>query len=47
MSVSRSLSIPRQGLALALRMPQSVTVLVDGKRVATDTTAPAQATKIA
>ena len=40
MSVSRSLSIPRQGLALSLRLPQHVTVLADGKRLAADTTAP-------
>jgi uncharacterized protein YabE (DUF348 family) len=44
LSVSRSLAIPRQGLAVALRLPQHVTVLVDGKRVATDTTAPDVAT---
>src|SRR5205807_6365678 len=44
MSVSRSLAIPRQGLALSLRLPQHVTLLVDGKRLATDTTAPDVAT---
>jgi len=40
MSVSRSRSIPRQGLAVSLRLPQEVTVLVDGRRVTTSTTAP-------
>ena len=39
-SVSRSRTIPRQGLALALRLPQQVTVLVDGRRLTTQTTAP-------
>jgi uncharacterized protein YabE (DUF348 family) len=40
LSASRSLSIPRQGLSLAVRLPQHVTVLVDGRRTARDTTAP-------
>jgi uncharacterized protein YabE (DUF348 family) len=40
MSVSRSLTIPRRGLALSLRLPQHVTLLIDGKRLTTDTTAP-------
>ena len=40
MSVSRSLAIPRQGLALSLRLPQHVTLFVDGKRLTTQTTAP-------
>jgi uncharacterized protein YabE (DUF348 family) len=44
MSVSRSLAIPRQGLALSLRLPQHVTLLVDGKRLPTVTTAPDVAT---
>jgi uncharacterized protein YabE (DUF348 family) len=44
LSVSRSLSIPRQGLSLALRLPQHVTVLVDGRRIAITTTAPDVAT---
>ena len=39
-SVSRSHTIPRQGLAVALRLPQQVTVLVDGRRLTTQTTAP-------
>jgi uncharacterized protein YabE (DUF348 family) len=40
LSVSRSRAIPRQGLALALRLPQQVTVLVDGRRIPARTTAP-------
>jgi uncharacterized protein YabE (DUF348 family) len=40
LSASRSLSIPRQGLSLSLRLPQVVTVLVDGKRELRRTTAP-------
>lgn len=40
LSVSRSRSIPRQGLSLALRLPQHVTVLVDGRRRSVMTTAP-------
>jgi uncharacterized protein YabE (DUF348 family) len=40
LSASRSLSIPRQGLSLQLRLPQHVSVLVDGKRRTTNTTAP-------
>jgi resuscitation-promoting factor RpfB len=40
LSASRSLSIPRQGLSLQLRMPQRVTVLVDGKRHTVRTTVP-------
>lgn len=40
LSASRSLSIPRSGLALQLRLPQHVTVLVDGHRKVRDTTAP-------
>jgi resuscitation-promoting factor RpfB len=47
LSVSRSRAIPRQGLALALRLPQRVTVLVDGRRLATDTTAPDVTTLLA
>jgi uncharacterized protein YabE (DUF348 family) len=39
-SASRSLSIPRQGLSLQLRLPQHVTVLVDGRRTSRLTTAP-------
>src|SRR3954452_20258051 len=44
MSVSRSLAIPREGLALSLRLPQHVTLLVDGKRLPMQTTAPDVAT---
>lgn len=40
LSASRSLSIPRQGLSFAIRLPQHVTVLADGRRTTTDTTAP-------
>ena len=40
LSVSRSLTIPRSGLALSVREPQRVTVLVDGHRKVTHTTAP-------
>jgi len=47
MSVSRSLAIPRQGLALSLRLPQHVTLLVDGKRLTTQTTAPDVTTLLA
>jgi len=43
-SVSRSLGIPRTGLALSLRLPQQITVLVDGRRIVTTTTAPDVAT---
>jgi uncharacterized protein YabE (DUF348 family) len=39
MSVSRSKSIPRSGLAFELRIPQHVTVLVDGRRLSRVTTA--------
>src|SRR5206468_3884433 len=39
-SASRSLSVPRQGLSLAVRLPQHVTVIVDGRRLTTTTTAP-------
>ena len=38
MSASRSASIPRDGLSLQLRLPQHVTVLVDGKRKSRVTT---------
>jgi uncharacterized protein YabE (DUF348 family) len=38
-SASRSQSIPRKGLTLQLRLPQHVSVLVDGKRKTTVTTA--------
>src|SRR3954465_8663113 len=47
MSVSRSRTIPRQGLSLALRLPQQVTVLVDGRRISTLTTAPDVTTLLA
>jgi uncharacterized protein YabE (DUF348 family) len=40
LSASRSLSIPRQGLSFTVRLPQHVSVLVDGRRLTTDTTAP-------
>ena len=40
LSASRSLAIPRQGLSLQLRLPEHVTVLVDGKRRTRVTTAP-------
>ena len=40
LSASRSLAIPRSGLSLQLRLPQHVTVLVDGKRKVRETTAP-------
>jgi uncharacterized protein YabE (DUF348 family) len=40
LSASRSLAIPRSGLSLSLRMPQRVSVLVDGHRRTTRTTAP-------
>ena len=39
-SVSRSASIPRSGLKLELRIPQHVTVLVDGRRLSPVTTEP-------
>lgn len=39
-SASRSESIGRQGLSLAVRMPQRVTVLADGRRSVRMTTAP-------
>jgi uncharacterized protein YabE (DUF348 family) len=39
-SASRSLGVPRQGLSLAVRLPQHVTVIVDGHRLTTTTTAP-------
>jgi uncharacterized protein YabE (DUF348 family) len=39
MSVSRSQLIPRRGLSLQVRLPQHVTVLVDGRRKARVTTA--------
>jgi uncharacterized protein YabE (DUF348 family) len=44
LSASRSLSLPRQGLSLAVRLPQHVTVVVDGHRLTTSTTAPDVAT---
>src|SRR3954451_8636320 len=47
MSVSRSLAIPRQGLALSLRLPQHVALLVDGKRLTAQTTAPEVTTFVA
>ena len=40
LSASRSLTIPRQGLSFAVRLPQHVTVLADGRRTTTNTTAP-------
>lgn len=40
LSVSRSMTIPRSGLSFDVREPQRVTVLVDGKRLVTETTAP-------
>ncbi|MBV9099006.1 MAG: DUF348 domain-containing protein [Frankiaceae bacterium] len=40
LSASRSLSIPRQGLSLTVRLPQHVSVLIDGRRLTTNTTAP-------
>lgn len=40
MSVSRSEAIPRAGLSFELRLPQHVTVLVDGRRLSRVTTAP-------
>ncbi|HEU5034712.1 MAG TPA: ubiquitin-like domain-containing protein [Mycobacteriales bacterium] len=40
LSASRSLAVPRRGLSLQLRLPQHVTVLVDGNRHVADTTAP-------
>jgi uncharacterized protein YabE (DUF348 family) len=40
LSASRSLSIPRQGLSLTVRLPQHVTVLADGRRRTAQTTAP-------
>lgn len=43
LSASRSLTIPRSGLSLAVREPQRVTVLVDGRRLVTHTTAPSVA----
>lgn len=39
LSASRSLGIPRAGLALAVRTPQRVTILVDGRRIVRTTTA--------
>jgi uncharacterized protein YabE (DUF348 family) len=39
-SASRSTAIPRSGLSLAVRTPQRVTILVDGRRVVHTTTAP-------
>src|SRR3954451_13149199 len=39
LSASRSASIPREGLSLQVRLPQHVTVLVDGKRKTRVTTA--------
>ena len=44
LSASRSLSIPRQGLSIGLRLPQHVTVLADGRRRTVLTTAPTVAT---
>lgn len=38
-SVSRSSAIPREGLSLEVRTPQTVNLLVDGKRQAVQTTA--------
>ena len=40
LSTSRSLSIPRQGLLLTIRMPQRITVLSDGRRYIKTTTLP-------
>jgi uncharacterized protein YabE (DUF348 family) len=40
LSASRSLTIPRKGLTFAVRLPQHVTVLVDGRRTSLETTAP-------
>jgi len=40
LSVSRSQPIPREGIALVVRTPQTVDVLVDGQRREVDTTAP-------
>jgi uncharacterized protein YabE (DUF348 family) len=40
LSASRGLSIPRAGLSLDIREPQRVTVLVDGHRLVSHTTAP-------
>jgi resuscitation-promoting factor RpfB len=40
LSASRSLTIPRQGLSFAVRLPQHVTVLADGRRTTVETTAP-------
>lgn len=40
LSASRSLTIPRQGLSFAVRLPQHVTVLADGHRTTLETTAP-------
>lgn len=40
MSASRSLPIPRRGLSLQVRLPQHVSVLVDGTRQTRRTTAP-------
>ncbi|HET7529992.1 MAG TPA: ubiquitin-like domain-containing protein [Mycobacteriales bacterium] len=40
LSASRSETIPRHGLSLQLRLPQHVTVLVDGRRKTSVTTAP-------
>lgn len=40
LSSSRSLGIPRSGLDLTVRLPQRVTLLVDGKRIVRETTAP-------
>jgi uncharacterized protein YabE (DUF348 family) len=47
LSASRSESIPRSGLSLSLRLPQHVTVLVDGKRRIHLTTAPTVAALLA
>ena len=47
LSASRSLSLPREGLSLAVRLPQHVTIVVDGRRVTTETTAPDVATLLA
>ena len=44
LSASRSRSIPRSGLSLRLRLPQRVTVLVDGHRKVRMTTAPTVST---
>ncbi len=44
LSVSRGMTIPRTGLSFDVREPQHVTVLVDGHRLVSNTTAPTVAT---